>query len=254
MNTTTSWPLAKALLLVCGAGLGSLLHASDIPEWEQTLRNAINNSLGVITQGQLTVQQVNETPMEGLYELVMSSGEILLSDRSGQFLISGELYMTQAEGLTNLTAQTRQAQVTQLMAGIPEDQMVIFSPENPTHSITVFTDVDCTYCRRLHHDVETINQRGIAVRYVAYPRGGAASAAYPKMTSVWCAADRKRAMTQAKNGQNLPARDCVNPVLQHHALGNQIGITGTPAIVLSNGQLVPGYMDVDALSELVLGQ
>lgn len=254
MNTTTSRRIVNVFALICCAGLSSLLNAADSPEWELSLREAINNSLGAVTQGQLRVEKVNETPMEGLYELIMSSGEILLSDRTGQFLISGELYQTQAQGLVNLTAQTRQVQVKDLIAGMPEDEMIIFSPENPTATITVFTDVDCTYCRRLHHDIEAINARGIAVRYVAYPRGGADSTALPKMISVWCAPDRQRALTQAKNGQNLPERDCQNPVLNQHALGNRIGITGTPAIILPSGQLVPGYMEVDRLSELVLGQ
>lgn len=254
MNRITSKRMAKAFVLVCCAGLGSLLNAADAPEWELSLREAINNSLGAVTQGQLRVEQVRETPMTGLYELIMSSGEILLSDRTGQFLISGELYQTQAQGLVNLTAQTRQVQVKDLIAGMPEDEMIIFAPENPAATITVFTDVDCTYCRRLHHDIEAINERGIAVRYMAYPRGGVDSTALPKMISVWCAPDRQRALTQAKNGQNLPERDCQNPVLNQHALGNRIGITGTPAIILPSGQLIPGYMEVDRLSELVLGQ
>jgi thiol:disulfide interchange protein DsbC len=254
MNKISTWQMAKAVALICCAGLSSLVSAAETAEWEQTLRDAINNSLGAVTQGQLRVEQVRETPMEGLYELVMSSGEILLSDRTGQFLISGELYQTQPQGLINLTAQTRQIQVKDLIAGIPEDQMIIFTPANPLATITVFTDVDCTYCRRLHHDVEAINARGIAVRYVAYPRGGADSTAYPKMISVWCAPDRQRALTQAKNGQNLPDRDCQNPVLNQHALGNRIGITGTPAIIMPNGQLVPGYMEIDRLTQMVLGQ
>ncbi|MBU2098180.1 MAG: DsbC family protein [Gammaproteobacteria bacterium] len=254
MNITTLGRMAKTITLVCCAGFSSLMHAAEAPEWEQGLRDAINNSLGAVTQGQLRVEQVRETPMPGLYELIMSSGEILLSDRTGQFLISGELYQTQAQGLVNLTAQTRQVQVKDLIAGMPEEQMIIFSPENPVATITVFTDVDCTYCRRLHHDIEAINERGIAVRYMAYPRGGLDSTALPKMISVWCAPDRQRALTQAKNGQNLPERDCQNPVLNHHALGNRIGITGTPAIILPNGQLVPGYVEVDRLSALVFGQ
>jgi thiol:disulfide interchange protein DsbC len=246
----------KRLVIAAGISFPSLVaQAADAPEeWEQSLRNAINNSLGAVTQGQLQVQEVRETPMPGLFELIMSSGEILLSDRSGQFLISGELYMTQPQGLTNLTAQTRQSQVKGWLADIPEDQMIIFAPPNPIATITVFTDVDCTYCRRLHHDVEAINARGIAIRYMAYPRGGAESTAYPKMVSVWCAPDQKLAMSQAKNGQNLPERDCQNTVLDHHALGNQIGITGTPAIILPDGTLVPGYMEVDRLSAMVLGQ
>jgi len=255
MSTAKVSDWIKKLGIAAGFSFASIVvQAAETPDWEQALRNAINASLGAVTQGQLQVQEVRETPMPGLYELIMSSGEILLSDRSGQFLITGELYITQAQGLTNLTAQTRQFQVKGWIDAVPEDQMIVFSPENPTATITVFTDVDCTYCRRLHHDVEAINARGIAVRYMAYPRGGIESTAYPKMVSVWCSQDRQRAMTQAKNGQNLPERECQNTVLDHHSLGNRIGITGTPAIVLPDGTLVPGYMEVDRLSALVLGQ
>lgn len=255
MNRAHISDLIKRLGIAAGFSFVCIgVQAADAPDWEQTLRNAVNSSLGAVTQGQLQVMEVRETPMPDLYELIMSSGEILLSDRSGQFLITGELYMTQAQGLTNLTAQTRQLQVKGWIDDVSEDQMIIFSPENPQATITVFTDVDCTYCRRLHHDVEAINARGIAVRYMAYPRGGADSTAYQKMVSVWCAPDRERAMTQAKNGQNLPERECQNTVLDHHSLGNRIGITGTPAIVLPDGTLVPGYMEVDRLSAMVLGQ
>ena len=254
MSKNSSWRSALVAIIASVASTFSLAQAADMPAWEQTLRNAINTSLGAVTQGQLSVDQVNETLMPGLYEVVMSSGEILLSDQTGQFLIAGELYMTRPEGLVNLTAQTKQLQTLALINAIPEEQMIVFAPENPKATITVFTDVDCTYCRRLHHDMEAINERGIAVRYVAYPRGGVQSSALPKMISVWCASDRQRALTQAKNGQNLPERDCQNPVLSHHALGNRIGITGTPAIILPDGQLIPGYMEIDRLSAVVLGE
>ena len=157
----------KRLVIAAGISFPSLVaQAADAPEeWEQSLRNAINSSLGSVTQGQLQVQEVRETPMPGLFELIMSSGEILLSDRSGQFLISGELYMTQPQGLTNLTAQTRQSQVKGWLADIPEDQMIIFTPPNPVATITVFTDVDCTYCRRLHHetDIPLVSAQSIAI-------------------------------------------------------------------------------------------
>jgi thiol:disulfide interchange protein DsbC len=241
----------NVLSLLATLVLGAAVQA-QVPAWEAALRDTVNTSLGAVSQGQLQVQQISETPMAGIYEIIMSSGEILFADRSGQYLLSGEMYMTRPEGLVNLTTETRKGQVQQLIAGLLDEQMIIFAPEEIKASITVFTDVDCTYCRRLHHDVEEINARGIAVRYVAYPRGGAQSGAYEKMVSVWCAPNKNQAITQAKNGQNLPSRQCNNPVLNQHALGNRIGITGTPAIVLNDGTLIPGYMDVDRLTALVL--
>lgn len=260
MSTNLIRTMTSRVLVALGMSAALLSAASvhaqnDGPEWESSLREAINESLGAASQGQLRVEQVNETPMPNVIEVILSSGEILFSDRSGEFLIAGEMYRTQPEGLVNLTAETRKGQVADLLAGVPEDQMVIFPADGDSKAtISVFTDVDCTYCRRLHHDVEAINANGITVRYLAYPRGGVESTAYPKMVSVWCSSDRHRSITQAKNGQNLPERDCQNPVLNHHSLGNRIGITGTPAIVLPDGTLIPGYMDVERLTSVVLGQ
>jgi thiol:disulfide interchange protein DsbC len=247
------WRLVQLTLLMSIVVTGVVLAQNE--PWQDTLRETINTSLGAASQGQLRVESMKETPMADVVEVILSSGEILFSDKSGRFMIAGEMYMTRPEGLVNLTAETRKDQVRQLLAGVPEDQMVIFEPEGETMAtISVFTDVDCTYCRRLHHDVEAINANGIRVRYLAYPRGGLESTAYPKMISVWCSDDRNRAITQAKNGQNLPERDCQNPVLNHHSLGNRIGITGTPAIVLPDGTLIPGYMDTERLTAAVLGQ
>jgi thiol:disulfide interchange protein DsbC len=129
--------------------------------------------------------------------------------------------------------------------------MIVFKPETTKASITVFTDVDCTYCRALHRDMEKLMELGIEVRYVAYPRGGEMAGSYGKMVSVWCSSDRQKSLTQAKNGQNLPEFDCDNPVLTHYALGNEIGISGTPALVLSSGQVIPGYMDPERLAAML---
>ncbi|MDH7943496.1 DsbC family protein [Pseudohongiella sp. SYSU M77423] len=252
LNGALRWAQLAAVSLTFVAGSAT---AAETPDWAVELTNTLNTSLGAVSQGQLQVRQVNETPMEGIYEVIMSSGEILHTNRSGQFLMTGELYMTRPEGLVNLTAETRKGQTADLIANMAEEDMIIFSPESdPLATITVFTDVDCTFCRRLHGDIEAINERGIEVRYVAYPRGGRQSEAYPKMISVWCASDRKRALTQAKNGQNLPALECQNPVISQHTIGNQIGISGTPAIVLQDGTVIPGYMEVDRLAATVLGQ
>ena len=254
MSMNSARRLLSQLAVVLGMAVTAVTQAQT-DDWEASLRDTINTSLGAASQGQLRVESLRETPMANVVEVILSSGEILFSDKSGRFMIAGEMYMTRPDGLVNLTAETRKDQVRELLAGVPEEQMVIFEPEGDVKAtISVFTDVDCTYCRRLHHDVEAINASGIRVRYLAYPRGGLESTAYPKMISVWCSDDRQRAITQAKNGQNLPARDCQNPVLNHHSLGNRIGITGTPAIVLPDGTLIPGYMDVDRLTATVLGQ
>ncbi len=223
-------------------------------ETGQGLTETLNEALGAATEGQLQVDSVSETPLEGIMEVTLSSGEVLFSDPSGRFIITGDMLQAGPDGLVNLSAQTRRDQALEAVSSVAREEMITFSPDDVSATITVFTDVDCPYCRRLHDDIEAIMDRGIEVRYLAYPRGGREAESYQKMVSVWCADDRQRAITRAKNGQDLPPRDCDNPVLDHFELGNRVGITGTPAVVLENGRVLPGYMDVDRLTSAVLGE
>src|SRR5690554_3543541 len=207
------WLILLATSLVAGSAWavaddGSADQGGADHDWESRVRAGIDGSLGAATQGQLQVTEVRETPMQGVYEVIMNSGEILFSDVDGQYLLAGEMYMARAEGLVNLTADTRKGQTARMIADLDAGQMIMFEPDNPRATITVFTDVDCTYCRRLHHDLELINAGGIAVGYAVYTRGVVSATSYNKMVSVWCAPSLLRAITHAKHGQNLPTRDC----------------------------------------------
>ena len=214
----------------------------------QDLVDKLKRSVELPSQGQLEIVAIKETPLPQIFEVELNTGELLYSDISGDYLFAGDLYQTTNSGLMNLSSKTRQLRTAERIRAIPEDQMIVYSPEDETRAtLTVFTDVDCTYCRALHKDVEALVAKGIEVRYLAYPRGGEAAGSYEKMISVWCSQDRHKSLTQAKNGQNLPARDCETPVLEHYELGNQIGISGTPALIFPDGRLIPGYMDVDRL-------
>ena len=214
----------------------------------QDLADKLKRSVELPSQGQLEIVAIKETPLPQIFEVELNTGELLYSDISGDYLFAGDLYQTTNSGLMNLSSKTRQLRTAERIGAIPEDQMIVYSPEDETRAtLTVFTDVDCTYCRALHKDVEALVAKGIEVRYLAYPRGGEAAGSYEKMISVWCSQDRHKSLTQAKNGQNLPARDCETPVLEHYELGNQIGISGTPALIFPDGRLIPGYMDVDRL-------
>jgi thiol:disulfide interchange protein DsbC len=217
----------------------------------QNLRSRLTESLEVASNNQLQIIALKYSAMPNIVEVEISTGEILYSDIDGEFLFAGDLFQASPAGLVNLSSKTRQIRIQERVSAIPEDDMIIFTPQLTKASITVFTDVDCTYCRALHRDLEQLNDLGIEVKYVAYPRGGEQAESYSKMISVWCSDDRKKSLTQAKNGQNLPQFECDNPVLDHYAIGNAIGITGTPAIVLPDGQVVPGYMDSERLAALL---
>jgi len=214
----------------------------------QDLIAKLKQSLEVSSQGQLQIVAIKGTPLSEVYEIELNTGELLYSDASGDYLFAGDMYQTTDSGLLNLSSGTRQIRTLERIAEIPENEMIIYTPEVDVRAtLTVFTDVDCTYCRALHRDVDALLDRGIQIRYLAYPRGGEAAGSYEKMISVWCADDRHKSLTQAKNGQNLPIRECTTPILNHYELGNLIGISGTPALIFPDGRLIPGYMDVDRL-------
>mgnify|MGYP006127405889 FL=1 len=239
---------SKAVLFLTTVTLVLLTNTAGA----QSLRDKLSAAIETASQNQLQIVDITETPLSNIYRVELSTGEMLYADAAGDYLFAGDMYKTSAAGLMNLSAGTRSERTVELIAAVPEDEMIIFTPETATlATITVFTDVDCTYCRKLHGDIEALLARGVQIRYMAYPRGGANADSYDKMISVWCSDDRHKSLAQAKNGQNLPKRVCENPVLKHHAMGNQLGITGTPALVMPDGTLVPGYMDVDRLTAML---
>lgn len=203
----------------------------------------------------LVVETVADSPLTGLYEVVLQSGEVLYSDAAGEYVLSGQLFHIVDGGtVVNLSEQRLQAKRVDMLAQVPDEDRVIFPAEGETRArIQVFTDVDCVYCRRLHQEVKTLNAMGIQVDYLAFPRGGARSAAAGKMSAIWCAQGeaRRELMSRAKEGENLQPVDCDNPVLDEFRLGQQLGVTGTPALVLDDGRLIPGYMPAPQLASLL---
>jgi thiol:disulfide interchange protein DsbC len=185
-------------------------------------------------------EDIHATAIPGIYELLRGSDAAYVT-ADGKYAIIGDMYET---GTNNdLTENRRRDLRLKLLAAIPEAQMVVFGPENAKHTITVFTDMDCAYCRKLHSQISDYNKLGIKVRYIAYPRTGPNTASWSKAEQVWCSADRKTALTQAKLGKTLPNAICPdNPVAKEYELGQQFSLQGTPTIVLGNGALVPGYL------------
>ena len=249
--TARQFPSVKVLNSWACLLVGMLLSASLLAQTGSSLREKLDIAIVQASGNQLQITSISPTPLPNVYQVELSTGEILYSDASGDYLFAGDMYQTTATGLLNMTAGIRQARNVEKIADIPEEEMIIFSPEQTRATLTVFTDVDCTFCRKLHGDIEEILAQGIEIRYLAYPRGGERATSFNKMISVWCSDDRKKTLSQAKNGQNLPESDCDTPVLEHYALGNAIGITGTPALIFPDGRVIPGYMDVENLVALL---
>ncbi|MFZ8957234.1 MAG: disulfide isomerase DsbC N-terminal domain-containing protein, partial [Pseudohongiellaceae bacterium] len=161
----------KVRLLV-GVLLSLILISPVSAQGDQSLRGKLEQAIEVASQNQLKIVSLNQTALPNIFEVELNTGEVLYSDISGDYLFAGDMYATSPGGLTNLSASSRQQRALDKIAAIPEDEMIVFTPETVKASITVFTDVDCTYCRALHGDLEELMAYGIEVRYLAYPRGG----------------------------------------------------------------------------------
>ena len=170
----------------------------------------------------------------------------------GRFLFAGDMYEITGTDLVNLAETQRSDRRRTLMAGIDPLDTVRFPPAGTARAvIQVFTDVDCGYCRKLHLEVPELNAMGIEVRYLAYPRAGVGSESYEKIVSAWCADDQQTAITRLKAGEKIATQSCVNPVANQYRLGQEMGVSGTPAILLQDGRLLPGYMPAAELAQAI---
>ena len=193
----------------------------------------------------LTVSRVQDSPVAGLKTVLTDKG-VFYASPEGKYLIQGT--MVDLENRVNVTDQALNPVRKE---GVSEytDSMIVYKAENEKHQITVFTDITCGYCRKLHRELEDYLAAGITVKYLAYPRGGIGSGGYNDLMNVWCAKDAAQAMTDAKAGQKVAKVDnCNAPVSEHYQLGQSFGLSGTPAIILEDGTLIPGYQGADELA------
>jgi len=196
----------------------------------------------------IKITSVEPSPMEGVYQ-AFYSGQILYVSYDGAFILSGNLLGLSAEQPVNLTeaavgakAAERSPQRAASIASLSVEDMVVFEAPKEEYAITVFTDVDCAYCRKLHKEVPQLNELGITVRYLAFPRAGLGSSAHKKLESVWCSEDKKQAMNSAKLERKFSNNTCENPIASQYQLTREFGLSGTPALILPDGELISGYL------------
>ena len=193
------------------------------------------------------VENIRPSPIPGFYE-VQSGMNFGYVSADGEYLIEGDLIRISTQ--ETLTENSRKKARLAALEKIGVANMIEFAPASPRHTITVFTDVDCGYCRLLHSQIAGYNAKGIAVRYVFFPRSGPDTESFVKAERVWCSADRKTAFTNAKKSGNISGdSNCKNPVMDEYMTGLAIGVRGTPALVLEDGELLPGYQPPDRLAQ-----
>lgn len=216
--------------------------------------DTVKDTLGKLMP-KATPDSVMESAIPGIYEAVFGANVIYVSG-DGRYMVEGDLYDLQKR--ENLTENKRETGRMKAIGSIPHDTMIIFKPEDgkTKYVITAFTDIDCGYCRKLHEQIADYNKLGIEVHYLAYPRAGLNSASYYKAESVWCATNQQKAMTFAKSGAKLEQikaleqvkdKDCKPIIREHMDVAKEVGVSGTPTLVMNNGKVLPGYVAPDRL-------
>jgi len=196
---------------------------------------------------------LGESSMSGMYEVQVDGGPILFVAKDGNYFIDGNLYQVTPTQFVDIKEIRMTAMRRQIFATYNTDDMIIFKPKGESKAIiNVFTDIDCGYCRKLHKEVPMLNAMGVEVRYLAYPRAGLESDSYSKIATAWCADDPNQALTDFKTGSGRKFAVCDdNPVASQYALGGSIGVNGTPATVLMDGTLLPGYRTAADFAQLL---
>ncbi|MBP7982077.1 MAG: thioredoxin fold domain-containing protein [Arenimonas sp.] len=199
---------------------------------------AIRAALGKVAPG-VKISAINPSPIAGFKEVVVD-GRVMYVSTDGKYLLQGSLINLSTR--TNLTEASEAVLRRALLDAVPDSRKISFAPANPKHRVTVFTDIDCGFCRKMHNQVNEYNKLGIAIDYLFFPRAGIGSESFQKAVNVWCAPDRKVALTMAKNDRSLPKKNCTNYVTMDYKLGMQVGVEGTPAVYTASGMSIGGYL------------
>jgi len=183
--------------------------------------------------------EVTKSDANNVYEILFQ-GAYAYGYVNGDYVLIGDLY--NSKELVNIGTEKTNKKIVDAVSKIPTSKMIVYGPEKPKRYITIFTDIDCGYCRQLHSELPQLTAAGIQVRYIAYPRAGLGSASYQKYVSVWCSDNPQEALTKAKAGQTIVTKSCENPITETYQLGNGIGVQGTPMVIFDDGTISPGYL------------
>lgn len=227
---------SKALLV----GLMMVVFTACADSATDSVRKAVQTVIPKGTQ----IDSVRPSPVPGMYEVVYGT-EVMYVSADGRYVISGDL--ADLTTRTNLTEQVRSKGRQKILGQLKDEDLIVFNPKKTDYTVTVFTDIDCGYCTKLHNEMHLYLAKGIKVRYAAFPRTGPNTSSFSKAVAVWCAKDRPDAITRAYAGKVVDAKPCNSPVAKQYKMAIDLNLSGTPAIVLQSGEILPGYLPADML-------
>lgn len=230
-----------------GASVLLLSLAVQAAEPESDKVQQLRKTLAVLLPN-LQIESIRPAAIDGLYEVAFDSRLMYVSE-DGRYIVQGAIF--DLKGQRDLTKPRLNELRAEAVNAIGEQNMLVYEPKKVTHEVTVFTDIDCPYCRKMHEQMDEYLDLGIRFRYLFYPRAGKNSPSYDKAVAVWCAKDQHAAMDEAKRGGKLDKISCDNPVDAHMALAEKLPIRGTPALVLDSGEVIPGYLPPERLIKVL---
>ena len=244
MNVRALWVTAVVALFTLGQAASAAEPVDKAID--QKLRSTLGPLLGA------DVVNVERSHLPGIYAVEFRSGprtSTVYSNASGNYFLFGDLYEAQDEGYVNLTEQRRDKERLRMLATVDKKDMIVFPAQGKARGyVSVFTDITCFYCQKLHLEVAELNKQGVEVRYLAFPRAGVGSPGYNQLVTAWCSADQQDALTKLKAKKFVAEQTCKpNPIENQYEIGRNLGVSGTPAIVTETGQLLPGYLPANEL-------
>ena len=231
--------MRKVIKVLIGSLFGLVL--SDVNADEAAIRQAMTKSMPSVK-----VDSVKPAVVKGLFEVVVGANIYYVSE-DGKYLLQGRLVDVAAR--KDLTEEKLNVTRKLAIEKMGQANMIVFKPKITKYTVTIFTDIDCGYCRKLHSEIDQYLAQGITIQYLFFPRAGKGSDSYNKAVSVWCAEDRNAALTAAKKDQKLPEKTCTNPIDKHMQLAAEFDVKGTPMIISENGIVYPGYLPAKQLVE-----
>ncbi len=249
-------PLLGALLVLCFSQSSLVysqsLQSSQIDESAEV--KAIRDVL-TRTQAGIQIEAITVSPVQGLYEVTVKNGPFIYASADAKYFIPGDMYEAIPDGLVNLGQSRLNVTRQEKIAALDQSDMIIYPAKGESKAtLTVFTDVDCQYCQKLHAEISQLNELGISIRYLAFPRSGLDEITYPKMVSTWCSDNRNVIFTTVIRGATISETQCDNPVAEHYQLGRELGVTGTPTLVFEDGSILPGYVPAETLASYLFDE
>ena len=226
---------------------------------ENCYKEQIEEMISFILPEGSKIESIERSEFPGIYKVYYGDIQPLYVSASGNYFMCGQMFKIDRQNankpvINNITDKDIATRRQSLMQEIKTSELISFESKRQQYELTVFTDVDCGYCRKLHKEIKQYNDLGITIRYAAFPRSGLGTNAFTKMVGAWCSDDSKKAITNLKNGKNPSLSFCDSqPVAKHYAIGKKLGVTGTPAIITETGDLLPGYYSAEDLLKKLKG-